>query len=323
MTIDTFLIATSAVALSHIPCLYVYKGHKQTPLINFNQTVGELYLKITLKRTIILVSIICLGAVFRTALFSSKPVSIPILLYHDIDATGQGGSTIAADVFLDHLDAIKAAGYQTISFQEMIDFVSIGAALPKKPIVITFDDGYLSNYEIAWPAFLERDMVGTIFVIGCSVGKTTYKDTDVPIIPHFSYEQAQEMIRSGAMSIQSHTYDMHQYRPLEADGGREGVLPRTKETLENYRMALHQDFSAAFSQINDNTGNPVSVLAYPFGLYTEDSEQISAQLGVQASLTTKMEAAQLVYGDPSCLRLMGRYSIDDCTPDELFAIIAP
>lgn len=250
-----------------------------------------------------------------------KTVDIPIVLYHHIDDMGDGGSCIAEETFLSHLDAIRDAGYEAVSFQDVSDYVLEGEPLPKKPIVITFDDGYLSNYEIAWPALAERGMVGTIFVIGSSVGKTTYKDTDVPIIPHFSYEQAREMIGSGTIAIQSHTYDMHQYRPLEADGGREGVLPRGDEENEAYRAALYQDLSTAVSEIEQNTGEAVQVLAYPFGLYTEDSERISAEAGITVTLTTKMETAHLVHGEPDSLRLLGRYSIDDCTPEELLSII--
>ena len=227
----------------------------------------------------------------------SQQVSVPILLYHDIQDTGEGDSTISQEVFLSHLDAIQQAGYETVTFQQLINFVEHEGSLPEKPILITFDDGYLSNYKIAWPALQERGMVGTIFVIGSLVGKDTYKDTGVPTIPHFTYKQAKEMIDSGVMSIQSHTYDLHQYGPLEPDGGREGVLPMEGETSKDYRQVLLKDFLRSRDALHQNTGATIQVLAYPYGLYTQDSEAISTQFGFSVTLTRRLYGAMT---QPAC-----------------------
>ena len=254
----------------------------------------------------LLVLLVLLAATSISVVYAGnvpEQVSVPILLYHDIQNSGKGDSTIAERVFLSHLDALQQAGYETVTFQQLISFVKYGISLPEKPILITFDDGYLSNYKIAWPAFRTRGMVGTIFVVGSSMGKETY------------------MIDSGVMSIQSHTYDLHQYRPLEPDGGREGVLPKEGEDVEAYRKALQTDFQLARDALQQKTGEAVQVLAYPYGLYTQDSETISAQLGFSITLTTRAQPALLRRNDPSSLRLMGRYSIDDCTPQELLKLI--
>ncbi len=268
---------------------------------------------------LILLTTVSISAAYTV--HTQSRVTIPILLYHDIQNTGVGDSIIAQDIFLSHLDAIQQAGYETVTFQQLLDFVEHGASLPEKPILITFDDGYLSNYEIAWPALQARGMVGTIFVIGCLVGADTYKDTQVPTLPHFTYQQAREMMDSGVISIQSHTYDLHQYRPLEPDGGREGVLPKEREPAEVYRQALKADFQLSRDTLRQNTEAAIQVLAYPYGLHTTDSEFISAQLGFSITLTTQAEPVVLRRNDPSSLRLMGRYSVDDCTPQELLELI--
>ena len=254
---------------------------------------------------------------------ASETVSFPILLYHDISATGEGESTIAQDVFLSHLDALQSAGYQTITISQMIAYVTDGEPLPPKPVLITFDDGYQSNYDLAWPALKERGMVGTIFIIGSSVGKDTYKDTGVPMIPHFSFAQAREMVDSGVISIQSHTYDLHQYRPLEPDGGREGVSAKDGESDAAYGKVLEQDLQLALDAIRQNTGEQPQALAYPYGLYTQTSEAVSRDLGISVTLTTQAQKARLRQHDPSSLRLLGRYAIDDCTPQELLDRIQP
>lgn len=270
-------------------------------------------------RIVAVLIILCFG--FALIQQERRTISLPILLYHEINDTGEGESVISKQVFITHLDALKEAGYQTVTFQQLIDSVENGVDLPKKPILITFDDGYVSNYEIAYPALKERDMKATIFIIGNSVGKDTYKETGSPMIPHFSYEQAQEMVKSGTISIQSHTYDLHQYEPLEGNKYREGILPRSGETMEEYQDAIYQDLKKSISDIQLNLGETVNVLAYPFGLHTKESEEICTELGIKVTLTTQMEPAHLIQGDMNSLRLLGRYSIDDCTVDELFTLI--
>lgn len=194
--------------------------------------------------------------------------------------------------------------------------------MPVKPIMITFDDGYLSNYEIAWHALMERGMTATIFVVGSSVGKSTYKETGVPIIPHFSYEQAWQMVASGVISIQSHTFDMHQLAYLEPDDGRNGVLPKEDETSEEYLNALRTDFQKSINELADYTGEPVIALAYPLGLHTQLSERVCTENGIQISLTTEPRVAQVIKDDSDSLRLLSRLSIDDCTAEELLQIIS-
>ena len=267
--------------------------------------------------------LVALLALPLTVCGTSDSVSFPILLYHHIDTTGEGESTIAEDVFLSHLDALQSAGYQTITLSQMIAYVEHWEPLPQKPVLITFDDGYLSCYDLAWPALRERGMVGTVFVIGSSMGKDTYKGTGIPMVPHFTMEQAREMTASGVMSVQSHTYDLHQYRPLEPDGGREGVLPKEGERDRAYRQVLDRDFRLAVDTLWLGTEERPQALAYPYGLYTQASETVSQEAGFSITLTTRAEAAQLRQHDSHSLRLLGRYTIDDCTPQELLALIQP
>jgi peptidoglycan/xylan/chitin deacetylase (PgdA/CDA1 family) len=95
-----------------------------------------------------------------------------------------------------------------------------------------------------------------------------YKDTEYEIIPHFDYQQAKEMSDSGIISIQSHTYDMHQWPPYEEGRARENILRFEDEDEEDYIPLLRNDIRRSIREIQEATGKPVKVLAYPTAIMT-------------------------------------------------------
>ena len=118
---------------------------------------------------------------------------LPVLMYHHLVEDGQdcNDMTVTPSKLRSDLETILALGYTPVLPREL----AAGGPLPEKPILITFDDGYLSNYEYAWPILEKYGMVATIFMVGSTTGNTEhYKDTAYPITPHFSYEQGAEMV---------------------------------------------------------------------------------------------------------------------------------
>lgn len=87
--------------------------------------------------------------------------SIPIFCYHD---TFDGGSHSLAR-FREHLDAIREAGYRTITARELVEIVTRRRAPQPGSVVLTFDDGHLSNYLLAAPELEARSMTGVFFAI--------------------------------------------------------------------------------------------------------------------------------------------------------------
>lgn len=163
-------------------------------------------------------------------------------------------------------------------------------------------------------------MKATFFAIGATVGNTEhYKDTEFPITPHYSYEQAKEMSDSGLVSIQSHTFDMHQWAPYEpGDRVRNNILRWKDETEEEYTEALTADFSKSREELEAATGKPVNVLAYPGGQFDALSESVLRSLGVKATLTIQPGKAKLTEGEPECLYLMNRFYVQPDTTEEAF-----
>ena len=247
---------------------------------------------------------------------------VPILMYHHLAEEGDGADTISVELFRAHMQALHEAGYTAVSFQDLYRYVNYGEELPEKPVVITFDDGYTSNYTLAYPILKEYGMQATIFVIGVSVGKDTYKDTGEAMTPHFSLEQAAEMQQSGLISIQSHGYDFHEVAGRDPEPIRQGVLQKADETEEEYIAFLREDYETSNALLMEGIGTPVEVVAYPYGYSSELSEAIFAEMGVYATVTTHPGTNTLIKGLPQCLRQMNRYGItENVTVEQLLELV--
>lgn len=255
---------------------------------------------------------------------SEISAQVPILMYHHLSEDVTNSEMVSPEQFEAQIRALSEAGYTGVSFDELQGYVLRGEPLPEKPVVITFDDGYLSNYTLAYPILQKYNMKATIFAIGVSFGKDHYKDTDYAMTPHFGAAEAKEMTDSGLISIQSHTYDMHQWPPYE-DGSaavRENILPLAGESEEAYVQALTEDFTKSRAQLEAATGQPVDVLAYPAGQYSTLAQVTLQELGVHVTLSTNPGVNTVVKGLPQTLYAMLRFGItDDITPAALLALI--
>ncbi len=128
--------------------------------------------------------------------------NIPVLMYHNTDhvfSDDQALSSITPASFESHLEEFKKQGYNSVTVKDYIRYTNGQFELPKKPFIITFDDGYTSNYTYAMPLLKKHGFSAAIFTVTGSVGIS-----DVPF-PHFDWTQAKEMSDSGCIEIYSHT----------------------------------------------------------------------------------------------------------------------
>lgn len=128
---------------------------------------------------------------------------IPILMYHtisDVVAPENQNSWVQTDRFEAQIKALVDNGYTTITFDDLWQYMNGTAGLPEKPIIITMDDGYISNYSLAYPIFKKYNASATLFV---SPYYMSEENTD----RHFGFAAAKEMEQSGLITIQPHGYD--------------------------------------------------------------------------------------------------------------------
>ena len=263
--------------------------------------------------------------VLSPAALSADEIStqVPILMYHHLSEDVTNSEMVSPEQFEAQIRALSEAGYTGVSFDELQAYVLRGEPLPEKPVVITFDDGYRSNYTLAYPILQKYGMKATIFAIGVSFGTDHYKDTDYAITPHFGAAEAAEMTASGLISIQSHTYDMHQWPPYETDSAvRENILQLPGESEESYVQALTEDFTRSRALLEEATGRPVDVLAYPAGQYSMLAQVTLQSLGVHVTLSTNPGVNTVVKGLPQTLYAMLRFGItEDISPEALLDMI--
>ena len=244
--------------------------------------------------------------------------NVPILLYHHIADSGDNGTTLPARTFEHHMQLLQDNGWQVVSLEQLISFVEQGTPLPEKAVALTFDDGYQSNYELAFPILQRYGHPATIFAIGCSIGHYQYyKDTQLPMTPHFGQPEMEEMLSSGVVNVQSHTYDMHQWAPYEpTDRPRVNILPLEGESREDYIAHLTADVllqKQTFAQLGLP---PCHILAFPGGRYTQVTDFVLRQQGYRLTVSTDaLRTNTLVRGLPQSLLDLGRMNISADTPD--------
>lgn len=265
---------------------------------------------------IIILTLLCAALVLGSCSPDEQNASgknVPVLMYHHVSAEGNGGTIISTEGFERQIRALSEAGYTPVSVQEMIDFVHRGGELPEKPVCISFDDGYESNFSLAGPILEKYGMKATVFCIGSSMGKSTYKDSGEPIIPHFSAQEALEMSKKGTFCIQSHTWDMHQSEKFESGAARTCIRPLAGETDNAFAAALKADCEKQRQYFTGN-GLPVpEALAYPGGVYSELSEEVlHKDCGILATFTVDSNGTNtLEPGKPESLYLLHRLDMTD------------
>lgn len=220
-----------------------------------------------------------------TSAYLYKPKKVYAIMYHHFHPTRSDSSTITEERFREHLDALIRAGFETITEEDLYQFkTNPNYKLPKKPLLITFDDGYKSNYEIAYPILKEKGLRATIYVI------TSYRGKKPGYNEHFSWEEAKEMYDSGVINIESHTHNLHYYE-TPGDRSRVAMLARLDgEDEKAYRSRILEDLKTSRDLIREHLGKEAIALAYPFGAYDQTVLDLAEQAGFKLHVMVRKGA---------------------------------
>lgn len=219
---------------------------------------------------------------------------VPIVMYHEVKPFKAGKDVILPWEFEADLRYLTENGYATVVMADLIAWVRDGVPLPEKPVVLSFDDGYLNNYVYVFP-LLRQYGVRIVFSI---IGKNTDDFTEIPDdnvdYSHVTWEQLREMLDSGLVEVQNHTYDLHGCR------SRLGCLPMPHESDAAYERILTEDVLKLQDEIRLMTGRTPTTFAYPYGKKGRATDDILKKLGFSATLSCDY-GVNTVSRDPECL----------------------
>ena len=182
---------------------------------------------------------------------------ILVLNYHQI-ANNPTPLSIHLNDFEAQMKFLVDSGCITITPDELYAGLNGEIELPPKPVLITFDDGYLDNYTNAFPILKKYNLRATVFII----------PSFTSVNPgYMTWEQLKDMEANG-ITIESHTLTHPKLEELPDDEIRSELL-NSKSLLE------------------ENLGHPVEFLAYPTGTYNLHIAGIAQDAGYKGAFTIK------------------------------------
>lgn len=182
---------------------------------------------------------------------------ILVLNYHQVDNKSNPLSISPAN-FDTQMKFLAESGCITITPDELYAGLNGEIELPPKPVLITFDDGYIDNYTNAFPILKKYNLRATIFVI----------PSFTSVYPtYMTWEQLKEMEANG-ITIESHTFSHPKLEELPDDEIRNELL-NSKALLE------------------ENLGHPIEFIAYPTGTYNLHIASIAQDSGYKGAFTIK------------------------------------
>lgn len=219
-----------------------------------------------------------------------KQVSVPILYYHYVgnnpnpEDKARDSLSISPDKFDEQMGYIISSGYQTISLDTLYAALKGQVSLPAKPIIITFDDGYIDFYINAFPILKKYNMHTIAFIATGLVGQPAY----------MNWGQIKEIDATGLVVFQAHSVSHPNLTTLNGDQVK-SQLSESKKVLEG------------------ELGKPVNFMAYPYGASNAlswEKARESGYLGAVGTWSGKIVSEGNIYNMPR-IRVSGFWNIEE------------
>ncbi|HEX3619560.1 MAG TPA: polysaccharide deacetylase family protein [Candidatus Udaeobacter sp.] len=241
-----------------------------------------------------------------------KPVvdqtaQVIIFCYHRlVDKIRYPGTEITPAAFEAQMKELKDRGITVISMQDLLAWKRSEKNIPPRCAVITFDDGWKSQYEVAWPILKKYGYPVTMFIYTEGVRGGTLGGGEA-----ITWEQLGDM-RDNGVDIEAHSATHQDLREghnimLASTGGKK---TRTKLTGPQYEQWVQNEVVGCKQLLEQRLGIKVNCFAVPFGNYNEHVKELARNAGYEAMFT--------VYGQPitftSAMDSIGRYAIEANKP---------
>ncbi len=253
----------------------------------------------------------------------TKPVvdqtaQVIIFCYHRlVDKIRYPGTEITPAAFEEQMKKLKDSGITVISMQDLLAWKRGEKNIPPRSAIVTFDDGWKSQYEVAWPIMKKYGYPFTMFIYTEGVRGGSLGGGEA-----ITWEQLADM-RDNGVDIEGHSATHQDLREghtiMIANPG--GKRTRTKLTGDQYEQWMQNEVVGSKQLLEQRLGIKVNCFAVPFGNYNEHVKEIARKSGYEAMFT--------VYGQPitftSPMDSIGRYAIEATKPkvfDDAIKMIA-
>ena len=241
----------------------------------------------------------------------TKPVvdqtaQVIIFCYHLlVDKVRFPGTEITPAAFEAQMKELKDHGITVIGMQDLLAWKRGEKNIPARSAVITFDDGYKSQYEVAWPIMKKFGYTFTMFIYteGVAGGRLAGGKA-------ITWEQLGDM-RDNGIDIEAHSathQDMREGHPVTVFEG--GKKVRKRLTGPEYEQWIQNEVVGCKELLEQRLGIKVNCFAVPYGFYNEHVKELARNAGYEAMFT--------VYGQPitftSAMDSLGRYAIEANKP---------
>lgn len=242
-------------------------------------------------------------------------ISLPILMYHNLSKKAGllGRYVVSVEQFEKDLKYIQENKFTPITMTELIEYVYEGEPLPEKPIMITFDDGYESFYAYAYPLLQKYNMKAVMSIVGAYTDLFTKTPDHNLDYSHLTWDEVNEMSKSGLVEIQNHSFDMH-----KNGGDRKGCAKKNRENVKAYEIELKQDLLKMQEETLQFTGIKPNTFTYPYGALCPEALPILKEMGFRAALTCYEVKNEITASDSEALYSLGRFNRESGVSTEQF-----
>jgi peptidoglycan/xylan/chitin deacetylase (PgdA/CDA1 family) len=195
---------------------------------------------------------------------------VPILVYHNLGPQSKGRLTMGVATFEEEMRYLKTHGYRVVSLKEFVEFASLRRQLPRKSVVLTFDDGWKPFREFAYPILKELGFTATLFIYTDFVGARSA----------LTWDEIRQLEQDG-FEIEAHSKTHSDLRRRQGES--------EAEHAQRMRVELVQPLDL----FQRHLGRTRQILAYPYGAQDDDVLTRVKEYGYVAAFTVRRE------GDPS------------------------
>ncbi|MDM1756213.1 poly-beta-1,6-N-acetyl-D-glucosamine N-deacetylase PgaB [Acinetobacter sp. 256-1] len=241
-----------------------------------------------------------MSAVTHAGMHTPDRNLLTIIGYHEITDHERAlipQYAIKSTQFAEQIQSLKKDGFHFISVDQLIKANQGSYKLPKKPLLLTVDDGYQSFYKYAYPIVKEKRVPVVLSVVGSWIEtqgqQVSFGDQKIPRNDILTWAELKEMQDSGYVEIGNHSYDLHRGILGNPQGNSEPAAttrlysPESKsyESDQAYATRIYTDLKKNNEVLQKHGIRSPRVMVWPYGQYNMKTVEIAKQLGMPITIT--------------------------------------